>query len=144
MCNYMSLFVWMISNYQYNNMYNSTMKCISSSLIISQKFGSLYFGDPGNYSCNLGKVTCKGSQDDNSEAILGLRFINPFTIYFRSLSFLRIQVLETCTQGSMSKVFLHGSHGSWKVLENWKIVGYPWRVLEFSTEVLEYFWKLLE
>ena len=80
--------------------------------LISQIFGSLYFGDRGNYSCNLGKVTCKGSQDDNSEAILGLRFINPFTIYFRSLSFLRIQVLETCAQGSMSKVFLHGSHGS--------------------------------
>ena len=38
----------------------------------------------------------------------------------------------------------HVSHGPWKVLENWKIVGYPWKVLEFSTEVLEYFWKQLE
>ena len=38
----------------------------------------------------------------------------------------------------------HGSHGPWKVIENWKIVGYPWKVLEFSSEVLEYFWKLLE
>ena len=47
----------------------------------------------------------------------------------------------------------HGFHGPWKVLEkascpwkvleNWKIVGWPWKVLEFSTEVLEYFWKLL-
>ena len=37
------------------------------SLIISQKFGSLYFGDAGNYSCSLGKVTCEGSQDDNSK-----------------------------------------------------------------------------
>ena len=48
----------------------------------------------------------------------------------------------------------HGSDGPWKVLEkalchwkvleNWKIVGYPWKVLEFSTQVLEYFWKFLE
>ena len=28
---------------------------------------------------------------------------------------------------------------SWKVLENWRVVGYPWKVLKFSTEVLEYF-----
>ena len=27
---------------------------------------------------------------------------------------------------------------------NWKIVGYSWKVLEVSTEVFEYFWKLLE
>ena len=41
----------------------------------------------------------------------------------------------------------HGSHRPWKVLEkslNWKIVGYSWKFLEVSTEVLEYFWKLLE
>ena len=35
--------------------------------LISQKFGSLYVGDQGNYSCSLGKVTCKGSQDENSK-----------------------------------------------------------------------------
>ena len=26
-----------------------------------------------------------------------------------------------------------GSHGLWKVLKNWKIVRYPWKVLAFST-----------
>ena len=41
-------------------------------------------------------------------------------------------------------ILLHGSHRPWKVLENWKIVGYCRIALEFSTEVLEYFWKLLE
>ena len=31
-----------------------------------------------------------------------------------------------------SQVYLHGLHGPWKVLENWNIVGYPWKLLEFS------------
>ena len=39
-------------------------------------------------------------------------------------------------------LLLHGSHRPWRVLENWKIVlhciNYRWKVLEFSTQVLEY------
>ena len=121
---------------------------------ISQKFGSFYFGNQGNYSCNLGKVTCKGSQNDNSKQYY-FRFTgysNPFTIHFRSLSFSRIQVLVTCTQGSeifrnlrsfcMVHTDLEKSLKKHCVLEKSLKIEKLWdilEVLEFSIKVLEYF-----
>ena len=79
-------------------------------------------------------------------------YSNPFIIHFKSLSFSRIQVLETCTQGSeicrnlrsfcMVRMDLEKSLKKHCVLEKSLKIEKLWdilEVLEFSIKVLEYF-----